>query len=274
MRRYSCVSFLTDYGQADGFVAACHGVLLRIAPTVRIIDITHQIPPHRIRRGAAVLAQTVPWLPPAVHLAVVDPGVGTARQAVAIAAGDGEQESTFVGPDNGLLSWAWAVLGGLRSAVALENPAYWLPAVSRTFHGRDVFAPAAAHLASGIPLDELGPQVDPATLVRLPEPRSRARDGEVEAEIVSIDGFGNVQLAATLDELARAGVEPGGKVVVEVAGTAFPALVGHTFADVASGALAVLEDSAGYAAIAVNGGSAAAVLSVGDTDTVVLSVPR
>jgi len=272
MQRLACVSFLTDYGQADGFVAACPGVLLRIAPTIRVIDITHQIPPQRIRRGAAVLAQTVPWLPPAVHVAVVDPGVGTARRAIAIGAGDEEQGSVLVGPDNGLLSWAWSVLGGVRSAVALENRAYQLPAVSATFHGRDIFAPVAAHVASGIPLDELGPPIDPATLVHLPKPESRTSDGAVEADIVSIDGFGNVQVAATLDELSQAGLKPGDDVVIEAAGVTFPALVGYTFADAAPGTLAVLQDSAGYAAIVVNGGSAAAVLNVRDTDSVALCI--
>jgi len=270
MRAKAYVSFLTDYGSADGFVAACHGVLVRIAPAVRVIDITHQIPPQRVRRGAAVLAQTVPWLPPAVHLAVVDPGVGTARRAVAVRAGSAEQESFLVGPDNGLLSWAWTALGGARAAVALESPAHRLPVVSATFHGRDVFAPAAAHLASGVPLDELGPPVDPATLVRLPAPSSVVRPGAVEAEIVSIDGFGNVQLAATPEQLARAGLRLGDAIVVRARGSTFPARTGRTFADVAPGDLVVVADSAGYSALAVNGGSAAVVLSVRDTDTVVV----
>jgi S-adenosylmethionine hydrolase len=265
------VSFLTDYGCADGFVAACHGVLARIAPSVRVIDITHQIPPQRVRRGAAVLAQTVPWLPPAVHIAVVDPGVGTARRGIAVQAGDAEQASILVGPDNGLLSWAWAALGGARSAVALEEPAYRLPAVSATFHGRDVFAPAAAHLAAGVPLDALGPAIDLETLIRLPEPSCVIRPGEVEAEIRSIDGFGNVQLAAISEQLAAAGVSVGDSVMVRTRESAFPARVGRTFADVPVGSLVVIADSAGYAAVAANGGSAAAVISVGESDLIMLS---
>jgi len=271
---YTCVSFLSDYGQSDGFVAACHGVLIRAVPSLRIIDITHQIPPQRIRRGAAVLAQTVPWLPPAVHLAVVDPGVGTTRRAVAVLAGDETQQSILVGPDNGLLSWTWARLGGARSAVALENPAYQASTVSATFHGRDIFAPAAAHLAFGVALAELGPAVDPSSLVRLPKPTSTVRDGTVEAEVVSVDGFGNIQLAATPMDLDTAGLRLGDDVLLQATGAAFPARFGRTFGDVPPGALVVLVDSAGYTAIAANGRSAAAVLSVGDTGTIVLCVRR
>ena len=152
MAPFHCLTFLTDYGLEDAFVAACHGVVLQIAPKTRIIDITHLVPPGDIRRGAAVLAQTVGYLPPAVHVAVVDPGVGTARRGVAIAAGD----SVFVGPDNGLLSWAVAEAGGATEAVSLTNRALWLDTATATFHGRDIFMPVAAHLAAGVPLAEAG----------------------------------------------------------------------------------------------------------------------
>ena len=139
MAPFHCLTFLTDYGLEDGFVAACHGVALRIAPETRIIDITHLVPPGDIRRGAAVLAQTGRYLPPAVHVAVVDPGVGTARRGIAVAAGD----SVFVGPDNGLLSWAVAEAGGATEAVSLTNRALWLDTATATFHGRDIFMPVA-----------------------------------------------------------------------------------------------------------------------------------
>ena len=145
MTRFRYLSFLTDYGLDDGFVAACHGVAARIAPHAGIIDVTHLVPPGDVRRGAAVLAQTVPYLPPAVHVAVVDPGVGTARRGVAVAAGD----SVFVGPDNGLLSWAVTASGGAARAFSLTNRALWLASVAATFHGRDIFMPVAAHLADG-----------------------------------------------------------------------------------------------------------------------------
>lgn len=270
MPGYDRIGFLTDYGLADGFVAACHGVVARIAPAVRVIDITHQIPPQNVRRGAAVLAQTVPWLPPAVHLAVVDPGVGTARRAIAVLAGQGDEESLLVGPDNGLLSWAWTALGGAREAVEIENAAYRLPTVSATFHGRDVFAPAAAHLASGVPLAALGSELATDGLVRLPQPTCVVGNGRIEAEIVSIDGFGNVQLAATRDHLRQAGWELGAGIMIEAGGTVRPATVGRTFADVAPGALVVIVDSAGHVAIAANRTSAAAVLSFGGGDTIAL----
>src|SRR5580692_5444162 len=137
--QFRYLSFLTDYGLDDGFVAACHGVGARIAPHATIIDVTHLIPPGDVRRGAAVLAQTVPYLPPAVHVAVVDPGVGTSRRAIAVAAG----ESVFIGPDNGLLSWAVAASGGAVRAYQLTNRELWLEQVAATFHGRDIFVPVA-----------------------------------------------------------------------------------------------------------------------------------
>jgi S-adenosylmethionine hydrolase len=142
---FDCLSFLTDYGLDDGFVAACHGVAATIAPSVRIIDITHLVPPGDVRRGAAVLAQTLPYLPRGVHVAVVDPGVGTGRRGVAVQVG----ESILVGPDNGLLSWAVTRAGGASSAYQLTNGELWLHPLSPTFHGRDIFIPVAAHLAAG-----------------------------------------------------------------------------------------------------------------------------
>src|SRR5215469_9789506 len=188
---YSYISFLTDYGLEDGFVAACHGGAARIAPAARIIDITHLVQPGDVRRGAAVLAQTVGYLPPAVHVAVVDPGVGTARRAVAVAAGG----SILVGPDNGLLSWSVGALGGARAAVQLTNGELWLHPVSATFHGRDIFMPVAAHLAAGLELGQAGEEISVADLVALPAPTSRLHNGAAEGEVMSIDRFGNVQLS-------------------------------------------------------------------------------
>src|SRR5215212_8586718 len=179
--RYHVVTLLTDYGIEDGFVAACHGVLLTLAPRLRLVDVTHLVPPQDVRRGAAVLAQTVPWLPPAVHVAVVDPDVGTSRRGIAVAAG----QSVLVGPDNGLLLPAAEALGGILEAVELTERRFFAAEVARTFHGRDVFAPVAAHVAGGVPLPDLGPAVDPASLVRLPPPLVVVRDGVVEAEVLT-----------------------------------------------------------------------------------------
>src|SRR5580700_1400352 len=207
---FDSISFITDYGLEDGFVAACHGVAARIAPDARIIDITHLVQPGDVRRGAAVLAQTVCYLPPSVHVAVVDPGVGTARRAIAVAAG----ESILVGPDNGLLSWAVASLGGGKAAVQLTNGELWLHPVSATFHGRDIFMPVAAHLAAGTKLTDVGDEISTDELVELPAPTSRVHDGEAEGEVMSVDRFGNVQLSIPAADVGLLGIGIGSPVVV------------------------------------------------------------
>ncbi|MFJ5598567.1 SAM hydrolase/SAM-dependent halogenase family protein [Micromonospora sp. SD19] len=254
------ISLTTDYGLTDGFVAACHGVVARVAPTARVIDVTHLVPPGDVRRGAAVLAQTVPYLPVGVHVAVVDPGVGTARRGVALAAPGG----LLVGPDNGLLLDAAAALGGVTDAVELTEPRWLAARVSRTFHGRDVFAPVAARLALGAPLAEAGPPVDPAGLVRLPTP-TVTRDAEgFTAEVLTVDHFGNVQLAAPaelLDPLpATLRVGPPGTA------PAHAAVHGRTFGDAPAGGLVTYVDSAGLVAVAVNGGRAVDLLAVSAGD--------
>ncbi|MFI6759557.1 S-adenosyl-l-methionine hydroxide adenosyltransferase family protein [Micromonospora sp. NPDC050417] len=250
MRGYGWISLTTDYGLTDGFVAACHGTIARLAPAVRVLDVTHLVPPGDIGRGATVLAQTVGALPAAVHVAVVDPGVGTNRRGVALRCPDG----LLVGPDNGLLPWAAQALGGIEGAVELTNPEWLAPRVCATFHGRDVFAPVAARLALGADPDEAGPAIDPAELVRLPEPVVAAGPGWLTAEILSIDHFGNVQLAAPAAALAALGTR------LRVQG--LPAHRAATFGDVPVGNLVVFEDSAGQAAVAVNGGRADAMLSL------------
>jgi S-adenosylmethionine hydrolase len=260
--RYRHVSFTTDYGTVDGFVAACKGVLAMRAPGVTVIDVTHHVPPQDVRRGAAVLAQTVPWLPPSVHLAVVDPGVGTVRRGVAVVAGRG----MLVGPDNGLLPPAADALGGVTAAYALTDPAHHLPVVSATFHGRDVFAPVAAALCAGLDPAELGAAVD--DLVRLPAPAVHTGPGVLRAVVTTVDGFGNVQLAATAADLAAAGLS--GPVRVATGGTAAPARAGRTFADVPAGELVVIADSGGLVAVAVNRGDAAAALGVAAGDEVTI----
>ncbi|MFC0529140.1 SAM hydrolase/SAM-dependent halogenase family protein [Phytohabitans kaempferiae] len=256
MGRYDWISFTTDYGLSDGFVASCHGVIARLAPGVRVIDVTHGVAPGDVPRGAAVLAQTVPHLPPAVHVAVVDPGVGTTRRGIAARTPGG----LLVGPDNGLLPWAADALGGIEALVELANPEWFLADVSRTFHGRDIFAPVAARLALGADLGDAGPAADPATLVRLPEPVVAVGEGWLEAEVLTIDRFGNVQLAAGGDALDGLGAS------LRVGGVR--AVRGTTFAEAAPGGLVVYVDSAGRAAVAVNGGRAAVVLSVTPGDVV------
>ncbi|MEU8332989.1 SAM-dependent chlorinase/fluorinase [Micromonospora sp. NPDC048839] len=260
------ISLTTDYGLTDGFVAACHGVIARLAPAVRVIDVTHLVPPADVRRGAAVLAQTVPHLPVGVHVAVVDPGVGTARRGIALATPGG----LLVGPDNGLLPDAAAALGGVTAAVRLIEPSWLADRVSGTFHGRDVFAPVAARLALGAPLAEAGPPVDPAGLVRLPAPTLASDDEGFTAEVLTVDHFGNVQLAASahlLDGLpATLRVGPPG------AEPARPAVRGRTFGDAPANGLVVYVDSAELVAVAVNCGRAVDLLRVAPGD--VLRVSR
>ena len=247
------LSFLTDYGLEDGFVAACHGVSARIAPHADIIDVTHLIPPGDVRRGAAVLAQTVTYLPPAVHVAVVDPGVGTARRGIAVAAGD----SVFVGPDNGLLSWAVTATGGADRAFSLTNRELWLSRVSPTFHGRDIFMPVAAHLATDAELAAAGAEIDVGDLVTLPAPERMVRDFTAAGEVLTVDRFGNVQLSITGADAAQIGVKPGGTVLVRLGHRQLSLPYRDTFGAVATGELVTYADSVGLVCLAVNGGNAA-----------------
>jgi S-adenosylmethionine hydrolase len=246
-----CVTLLTDYGLEDGFVAACHGVIASICPPARIIDITHLVPPGDVRRGAAIMAQTVPYLPAGVHVAVIDPGVGTRRRAVAIAAG----ERVFVGPDNGVLWWA-AAAPGMR-AYELTDQKLWLDPVSATFHGRDIFAPVAAHIAAGHDVATVGAEIDPAGLIRLPEPVHAVRQGVAEGEVVTVDRFGNVQLSITGADLEEIGARWGGTLMVTLGRQSIRMPYGETFGSVRPGELVAYADATGQVSLAVNAGNAA-----------------
>lgn len=253
-----CLTFLTDYGLEDGFVAACHGVAARIAPAVRIIDITHLVPPGDVRRGAAVLAQTVTSMPPAVHVAVIDPGVGTSRRAIAVHAGDG----ILVAPDNGLLSWAIDALGGITSAWVLTNEKLWNLPVAPTFHGRDIFMPVAAHLTMGATLDQVGTRIKADELVMLSAPTSRMLEGEAEGEVVSIDRFGNIQLSIPSVAASELGIVIGSRLAIRCNRREITAPYLVTFGAAAPGELIAFADSAGRIALAVRDGSAAEKLSL------------
>jgi S-adenosylmethionine hydrolase len=254
MPRYDWMTLTTDYGLTDGFVAVLHGVAARHADWVRVIDVTHQIPPGDVARGSAVLAQAVPHMPRAVHVAVVDPGVGTARRPIAIQTPD----AILVGPDNGLLPAAADALGGVELAVRLDDPSWFLPEVSRTFHGRDVFVPVAARLAGGAPITSAGTALDPTVLVRLPDPVVTLGDGYIEAEVLTVDRFGNVQLAAPATALDGLGDQ------LTVGG--MRAVKGGTFGDAPPGDLVVFVDSADRVALAINGGRAVVALAVSAGD--------
>jgi hypothetical protein len=203
------VSLLTDYGWADGFVGALHSVLRRQLPDLPIVDLTHAVPAQDVRAGSFALERAAPYLAPGVVVAVVDPGVGTARRGVALRVRDSDADApdlVLVGPDNGLLLRAADALGGISLAVELEQRDYWLSARGPTFAGRDIFAPVAAHLAAGGDILALGPPIGPETLARLPAPAHRRHlDGSLEAEVTWVDHYGNIQLAAGPDDLVLSG---------------------------------------------------------------------
>ncbi len=250
------VTFLSDFGLQDDFVGTCHGVIKRIAPEAQIIDITHGIPPQEVLQGALVLANTVPYMPVGTHLAVIDPGVGSSRRAVALRDHEGRH---YVGPDNGLLIPA-ADRAGIDTVHELANPEYALESISRTFHGRDLFAPAAAHLAAGVPIAELGPPLDPDALVRLDLPTPEVRPDRIGATILYVDSFGNIALNLTREHVADVGIVPGTQVELELGGERFYAVAARTFADARAGDIMLYEDSYRNMSVAITNGSAAEML--------------
>lgn len=268
------VTLLTDYGLADEFVGVCHGVITRICPQARIIDLTHGIDRHDVRAGALILVDALRFTPVGVHVAVVDPDVGSKRRAVAVALADGR---TLVGPDNGLLWPAAESGGGAVEAVEISHSPLRLEPVSATFHGRDIFAPVAAHLAAGIALAETGRPFDVADLTALELPAAVVADGQLIAEALHADRFGNVQLAATHDDVEALELRLGSEVELRLAVGARDAVETHlaryarTFADTARGELIVYEDASGRLAVAVNHGSAAERLGLDAGDRLVVA---
>jgi S-adenosyl-L-methionine hydrolase (adenosine-forming) len=262
------VTFLSDFGLRDDFVGACHGVIAGIAPDARVIDITHGIEPQQVLQGALVLGNTLPYMPVGVHLAVVDPGVGGKRRAVCLRSGDGR---LYVGPDNGLLVRAAERLGGIAGAWELTERTYMLERVSATFHGRDVFSPVAAHLATGVAPEKLGPEVEAATLVRLEIPEPELGTRRLRATVLYVDRYGNIQLNVTREHAEQIGVTPGGRVELDLGQERFFAVSARTFADARAGEIILYEDAYENLAVAINGGSAAQVLGSGPGDAVSVS---
>jgi S-adenosylmethionine hydrolase len=250
-------------------VGTLHGVIKRIAPEAEAIDITHGIERQHILQGALVLANTLPYMPEGIHLAVVDPGVGGPRKPLALRGGDGR---LYVGPDNGVLLVACDRLGGVEEAVELSEPAYRLEPVARTFHGRDIFAPAAAHLAAGVALGDLGPAVPPAELVRLEIPVAHVGSRRIRATVLYVDRFGNVQLNVGKEQLGEVGIEPGVRIEVEVGFERYYAVAALTFAEVRAGDIVLYEDAYWNIALAINQGNAAAMFGVSVGQELRLSV--
>ncbi|MCU0505596.1 MAG: SAM-dependent chlorinase/fluorinase [Chloroflexi bacterium] len=262
------VSILTDFGDRDPSAAICAGVVLSICPEAHVLELTRTIRPFAIRDGAVSLAAAVPYLPVGVHIAVVDPGVGTERLPIAVRTARGD---VLVGPDNGLLTLAAARLGGAVEARAITDPAWHLPAVTSSFHGRDIFAPVAAHLARGVALASFGPPVALADLAQLHVPVAEVRPGELATAVVYVDGFGNVKLAGGPVELRAAlgDLADGTTLTAAFAGAdgferveAIPWQ--DTFGRVPVGALLLYEDSLGRLCIAENQGSAGRRLGLTD----------
>jgi len=248
------ITLLTDFGTDDTFVGIMKGVILGIAPGVRLVDLTHSVPPQNVEAAAYHLATAVPYFPDGtIHVAVVDPGVGTSRAALAVAT----ERAIFLAPDNGLLSKVLAITPA-RRIVKIENARWLLPHISATFHGRDVFAPAAAHLANGVPLEELGPETTTMTLFPTDSPR-RDDSGRLWGRIQHIDRFGNLITDVPAAMLVWTDVR------IDLRDTPIIGL-SRTYADVMPGTPLALIGSHGFLEIAVRNGSAANALGarVGD----------
>jgi S-adenosyl-L-methionine hydrolase (adenosine-forming) len=254
------ICFLSDFGLADDFVGTCKGVMLGIAPGVAIVDLTHEVPGFEVEAGAEILHHATRYMPDdAIYLAVVDPGVGTERRALALRTGDG---AFLVGPDNGLLVPAAEALGGVWEVALLNNERYHVHPVSNTFHGRDVFAPAAAHLVAGVELSELGEAADPSSLVHLglPGVEERGVAGEdVESRIISIDRYGNARLSVMQEE---SGLEYGAELKIDAGDGEMPVRYLETFGSAGAGELVIVPDSHWRLSLAINKGNAAQALGL------------
>jgi S-adenosylmethionine hydrolase len=255
--RYDTVSFLSDYGSSDEFVGVVHSVIRSIAPDVTVIDITHGVPAYDVRAGGLTLARSAQYLCPGVVLAVVDPGVGGDRRAVAVEVGEGD--SVLLGPDNGVLAPAVALCGGATRAVALTNPDYQLPAPGPTFAGRDVFAPAAAHLCNGVELEELGDPISVASLLPGVLPVSYEEDGALVGEVLWVDRYGNAQLNIDPAEIESFG----DRVRLRFGEDVRTARRVTSFDEIGAGEIGLVIDSYGMLAVVVDRHSAADELGLG-----------
>lgn len=265
------ISFLSDFGHQDEFVGVVHGVIAKLAPESRMIDVSHGVPQGDIRAGALSLTRAIQYLPEGVCLAVVDPGVGSERRAIAAETPWG----FFVGPDNGVLSPAVAMVGGASRIVSIENPEAMIPSPGETFHGRDVFAPAAALLGSGeAALEDLGPAVPSEEVVPLLLPLAEVNGPTVVGKAWWVDGFGNVQTNIAPDDLAAVGLAPGMAVTVKIGATLHTLEWRTAYGDVEEGDALVHVDSAGLVALAVRGGSAADDFNLADGIVVTMAGRR
>ncbi|MEO7572628.1 MAG: SAM-dependent chlorinase/fluorinase [Acidimicrobiales bacterium] len=265
--RFDTITFLSDYGTGDEFVGVVTSVIRSIAPHVTVVDLTHEIPAYDVRAGSLTLGRAAQYLCPGVVLAVVDPGVGTERRAIAVEVGGGQ--SYLVGPDNGLLASAVAMSGGATAAVELTSIDHQLSAPGATFAGRDVFAPAAAHLCLGVPLTALGPSVDPLSLLPGLLPLSRDEDGALIAEVLWVDRYGNCQLNVDPDEVAAFGR----RVQLRWSDDVRTADRADTYQRITPGQVGLVTDSYGMLSVCMGRRSAADELSMPVGTEVTLAAP-
>lgn len=261
---YRTVSFLSDYGHQDEFVGVVKAVIHDLAPDATVIDLTHGIPPHDVRAGSLALARAIQYVPAGVVLAVVDPGVGTERRGVAVEVAGGA--GVLIGPDNGLLAPAVALTGGATRAVSLTSTEHQLPSPGPTFAGRDVFAPAAAHLCAGVPLEALGDPIDPAGLLPGLVPLSRVEDDGLHTEVLWVDRFGNAQLNVGPEEVE----DFGDRIGLRFGDTRRTGVRAASYAEVGTGRIGLVVDSYGLLSIALDRRSAADELGIAPGDAVVL----
>jgi S-adenosylmethionine hydrolase len=261
------VTFLSDYGLDDHLVGVCKGMIARIAPHVRIIDVCHQVKPQDVGIGATILAEAVPYLPVGIHLALVDPFKATHARGVAVRCADG---SVFVSPDNGVASRGWEVAGGAVEAYEIANRELWAPNPARSFRGRDIFAPVAAHLACGVPLDQVGPSVPVGSLVQVETTVPSVHGDHVHGAIRMVDHFGNLALNVRRSDLEAAGIQLGDVLELRCGGRALEVPFTLAFGEVPPGRTVVCEDSFRAITVAVNGGRADRELRAGSGDPVVL----
>ncbi len=261
------ITFMTDFGTRDDSAGCCRGVMLGRAPDAVLIDLTHEIPAFDIRRGALTWQNVLPYMPVGVHVGVVDPGVGTTRRPVAVRAGRGD---VLVGPDNGLVAAGAAALGGAVEAVELSNPAFMLQPLSRTFHGRDIFSPAAAAFATGTPLATLGSALDVSSLVALHLPEATWEGDLLRCAVSYIDDFGNLRLNAGEDVVERWSLREGETLSIALGAQSLTVPFARSFGLIDAGRTAVIVDSYRRLMIAVNRGNAARTYGMAIDDVLTL----
>lgn len=261
------ISFLSDYGYEDGWIASCKGVILTIAPKARFLDISHGISSFNVRKGALVLASTLPYLPKGIHVAIIDPGVGTARRGIIMQVKRGD---FLVGPDNGIFGPVIERLGGAKEGVEITNKKYMSKEICATFHGRDIFSPVAAHLFLGVKMGEFGQKIKPREMQQSPWKKPKIANDQVIGEIIDIDKFGTLRSNISPEIIEKIGLEKTNQILSEWSNNTFDAPFVDTFGEVEEGKKLLLVDSTGLLSLAINCGNAAEELNCDMGDRVII----